>query len=217
MTRKFSGIKFLPPGLHLITVSPPGSSSVGEQLNIGPSTLPIRSGILRFTSPREHLVLRYDREHEELVCENADGSTTVISDDRLKSLDSELAGYPFDKLVEWKSLVNHISPDILRHVLGPSSAVDGLKAVEGEEEDDKSPAAVSRSKERQAMGEGIGSTEVVQGERLSFVRFKLKRSWREGAVGAEVTRYSRDKSWLLGHVVTTQLLGSECGRTPFEG
>lgn len=148
------------------------------------------------------------------MCENGDGSTTVISDDRLKSLDSELAGYPFDKLREWKSLVSHISPDMLHQVLGPSSTVDGMKAVEGEEEDDESSTAKSRSKERQAMGESIGSTEVVQGERLSFVRFTSKRSWRDGAVGEEVTRYSRDKSWLLGHVVTSQLHGGECGCTP---
>lgn len=191
-------------------MSPPGSTSVGEQLNIGPSTLPIRSGILRFTLPREHLVLRYDREQGELLYENGDDLNTVISDDRLKGLDSELAGYPFDKLTEWKSLVNHISPDLLRQVLGGSSAVDGLKAVEGEEEDDESQTAVSRSKERQAMGEGIGSSELVSGERLCFVRYKLKRSWRDGAVGAEVTRYSRDKSWLFGHVVTSQLHGSKC-------
>jgi A1 cistron-splicing factor AAR2 len=44
---------------------------------------------------------------------------------------------------------------------------------------------------------------------MRFAQFELKRSWAEGAVGEEVTKWSRDKSWLLGHVVTEQLEGGE--------
>lgn len=34
-------------------------------------------------------------------------------------------------------------------------------------------------------------------ESLHFTTFDLKRSFRTGAIGEEVTRYSKDKSWLL--------------------
>ena len=42
---------------------------------------------------------------------------------------------------------------------------------------------------------------------LEFVRFDDKRSWPEGAVGAELTRWSKDKSWQLSRVVDEQLGG----------
>ena len=37
--------------------------------------------------------------------------------------------------------------------------------------------------------------------RLTFPKFSLKRSWKDGAVGEEISRYAKDKSWLLGKVI----------------
>lgn len=56
-------------------------------------------------------------------------------------------------------------------------------------------------------GGGIGIVTGPSNEkgRLRFPVFRLKKSWRDGAVGEEVTRYSRDKSWLFGNVVDRQL------------
>jgi A1 cistron-splicing factor AAR2 len=42
-----------------------------------------------------------------------------------------------------------------------------------------------------------------------YAPFDLRRSWRKGAVGEEVTLYSKDKSWLLQHVIKEQFGGGE--------
>ena len=36
-----------------------------------------------------------------------------------------------------------------------------------------------------------------QEARIEFTKFDLKKSWRQGAIGTEITRYAQDKSWLL--------------------
>ena len=191
LTRAFSGVKFLPPGLHLITWSPPASSTPG------PSSIPLRSARLRFFNPKERTVLAYDKATETVPLPVAGASDIeVISDDHLKSLDKELAPYPFDRLDTWKHLTGHISKEVVDGVLGESGRVDGMMQAVGE--DDEVEAKVE--------------TQSFEGERtMRFPRFRLKRSWRDGAVGEEITRYARDKSWLLGHAVTTSLSSGSSG------
>jgi A1 cistron-splicing factor AAR2 len=115
----------------------------------------------------------------------------VISDDHLRSLDPGLAAYPFDGLEAWKSSTSSISEDLLLEVLGPRGiSVDGLRGVEGDRDD----LAVSGQPEGVVgMQEGGG--------KMRFVQFDLRRSWRDGAVGEELTRWARDKSWLLASVL----------------
>jgi A1 cistron-splicing factor AAR2 len=36
-----------------------------------------------------------------------------------------------------------------------------------------------------------------ENDMILFTKFDLKKSWRLGATGQEVTKYSQDKSWLL--------------------
>ncbi|WWC94316.1 hypothetical protein V866_001158 [Kwoniella sp. B9012] len=193
--REFSGIKFLPPGIHLITWSPSSSSSSTSPA--GPAGIPIRSGLIRYTKPKERFVIRYDPqcEHTEIQ------QDVVVSDDRLKSLDGEMAPYPFDHLERWKSLTSHITEETIIQVVGGNDKVlSGLIEVEGEEEDsiDRRKGITSKGDEDSTGGNG---------DKLNFVRFNLKKSWRDGAIGEEVTRYSKDKSWLLGNVVEKQLGG----------
>lgn len=69
-----------------------------------------------------------------------------------------------------------------------ASAGDGSMAVEPSS-NPAEPAATQREKQ------------------LHFAKYDLKRSWAAGATGEEITRDARDKSWLLGHVVQTQLGG----------
>lgn len=112
----------------------------------------------------------------------------VISDDHLKTLDQELAAYPFDGLERWKALSSHVDQDVLDEVLGTNGRVDGMTQADGEMDE-------------------VG--ELPDGERMmKFPVFNLKRSWREGAVGEEITRYSLDKSWLLGDVITSLRSGT---------
>jgi len=177
LTRRCSGVKFLPPGLHLITWSPPPSSTPG------PSAIPLRSALLHVFKPKERVVLAYDDAFETVpIPSPSEGE--VISDDHLKTLDNELAPYPFDGLEGWNALTSHISGDVVKDVLGASGRVDGIMQADGEEDE--------------------VSSKVVDGERvMRFPVYRLKRSWRDGAVGEEVTRYARDKSWLMGDVLTT--------------
>ncbi len=155
--KKFSGIKFLPPGLHVVTYAPPNS---------GPAT--VRSGIVRFYQPKERYVLEYDAKTEE-----AHTVDVIISDDQLKTLDKELAPYPFSD--SWRLLTRFITPSVIDEVL-PTGSVDSMT------------------------------------EHLHFPEFDLKRSWRNGAVGEEITRYSRDKSWLLSDVLAKSRF-SHCKQT----
>ncbi|KIS71263.1 uncharacterized protein UMAG_01163 [Mycosarcoma maydis] len=55
------------------------------------------------------------------------------------------------------------------------------------------------------------SIESIEGERddgqLAFTRFELRRSWPANSIGAEITRWSQDKSWLLRDVARRSWLG----------
>ncbi|WRT66488.1 uncharacterized protein IL334_003447 [Kwoniella shivajii] len=203
--RKFSGIKFLPPGLHLITWSSiPSSSSTSSSSSSSSVTVsspqggvPIRNGLIRFFSPRQRVLLRYDPSSEEV--NDVKGE---ITDDKLRSIDVELAPYPFDHHPQWKSLTSCITQETVDTVLGEDGKrigrVDGMTNVIGEEED---------SKEMKIELTNLPSKYKSQ-DGLNFVRFNLRRSWRSGAIGEEVTKFSKDKSWLLGDVITNQLGGN---------
>ena len=184
LTRRFSGVKFLTPGIHLISWSPAAASSTAGQ-----SAIPLRSGLIHVFKPKERIVLSYDKE-SETVAETL-GSGELISDDHLKTLDAELAPYPFEGLDRWKALTRHISQDVVQTVLGPSERVDGMMQAEGEEDVEDGKECRARS----ATGH----------QTMRFPQFRLKRSWRDGAIGEEVTRYARDKSWLLGDLISSPL------------
>lgn len=198
--RKFSGIKFLPPGFHFIAWSPPPSSTTA-----GPSVIPIRQAFVRNFSAKERYAVHYDKDTENISLPEND---TVISDDNLKTLDKELAPYPFERFEAWKSLTSHITPTILQSVIGPDGKVDGLMPVIDQEEDTLTRDMREKLEEIKRRSQNFGFTKS-----LMFVRFSLKKSWRDGAVGEEVTVYSKDKSWLLGNVIDEQLDRSECGVT----
>ncbi|ORY32797.1 A1 cistron-splicing factor [Naematelia encephala] len=175
LTRDFSGIKLLPPGLHLLTFSAPSSSSPSA----GPAAISIRYGILRYFTKQERYFLSYDPKSEQLMHD----PSTLISDDQLRVQDAHLAPYPFQGLEAWQSLTNAISREILIDVLGQGGAVDGMRGVIGQED------------------EAGRSDYEHEHEGMRFITFDLRRSWRDGAVGEEVSRFSMDKSWLLASVI----------------
>jgi len=55
-----------------------------------------------------------------------------------------------------------------------------------------------QSKDRSTTRKGESKDNLVK-----FTPFDLRSSFRKGAVGEEVTRYSLDKSWLLNNLFTT--------------
>lgn len=189
--RKFLGIKFLPPGLHFIAWSPPSSSTAG------PSVIQIRQALVRNFSAKERYVIHYDNDTENVSLPEND---TIMSDDHLKRLDNELAPYPFESFEAWKSLTSHVTPTISQSVIGTDGKVDGLMPVIDQEEDTLTRDMREKLEEIKRRSKIFGFTKS-----LMFVRFNLKKSWRDGAIGEEVTVYSKDKSWLLGNVIDEQL------------
>ncbi|OXG24816.1 A1 cistron-splicing factor AAR2 [Cryptococcus neoformans Tu401-1] len=189
--RKFSGIKFLPPGFHFIAWSPPSSSTAG------PSVIQIRQAFVRNFSTKERYAVHYNKDTENVSLPEND---ITMSDDNLKTLDKELAPYPFERFEAWKSLTSHITPTISQTVIGPDGKADGLMPVIDQEEDTLTTDMREKLEEIKRRSQNFGFTKS-----LMFVRFSLKKSWRDGAVGEEVTVYSKDKSWLLGNVIDEQL------------
>ena len=131
--------------------------------------------------------MRYDPKTEGI--EYVDG---IITDDRLKGLDKELAAYPFEGLGLWRSLVTRVTEGMLDKVMAErkEGRLDGMTGIKGIEEEDV------RLNTRSGKLETEG--------KLVFPVVDAKRSWRDGAVGEEVTKYSKDKSWLLGDVVKSE-------------
>jgi len=147
--------------------------------------IPVRHAYIRVFQPRQRVVLTYDG-----ATESVSDMEGVISDDHLKSLDKELAPYPFEGLELWKALTEHIDQQTLDTVV-PHHRMNGMTSVIGEEAE---------------KGETDLKLDVHRdGDGMRFAQFRLKRSWRDGAVGEEVTRYSKDKSWLFGRVVESDM------------
>jgi A1 cistron-splicing factor AAR2 len=152
---------------------------------------------------------------------------TIISPEYLKTLDSRLAPYPFDKQAEWKRLTSLISQETVIQVLGVDSNGDCrcdslMSSLADEKEGAASTSRRSQwGKERsvnelnemaradtvtssdaidqdEKIDEGTLLEEVSKGKErcMRFASFDLKRSWRDGAMGEEITRNSRDKSWV---------------------
>jgi A1 cistron-splicing factor AAR2 len=141
---------------------------------------------LKWVEPKERILMKYDPKTE-----NIDYVDGIISDDRLKGLDKELAAYPFEGLGLWRSLVSRVTEDLVDKVMGErkEGRLDGMTSIKGMEEED-----VRLNSRGKLDAEG----------KLIFPVVDAKRSWRDGAVGQEVTKYSKDKSWLLGDVVKNE-------------
>lgn len=222
---KFGGVKFLPPGLHLFLFSAAPTSSDSPQTVSG--GVGVRHGLFRFFGAGETVLEDWDNVQEELISDR-DGSrvglrrrvpatpgeelaSTVISQDRLKGLDATLAAYPNDLAKTWQPLVNFITPTTLARVIGiderGNARVDAVMGSLADEDELKSAGG------RQTWGKGreeevqVPLEEEVPQELLRFIQVESKRSWPQGAVGEELTRWSKDKSWLLSDAIVSQLGG----------
>ncbi|GAA6038389.1 hypothetical protein JCM8097_007624 [Rhodosporidiobolus ruineniae] len=243
----FSGVKFLPPGLHFFVFS--AAPSAAQQAHLGADNssgggVGVRHGILRFFLGGERVVEEWDNAREELKRDGTARSSkrrrvvegrqeaeeTVVSDDYLKSLDKQLAPYPVEDLAStWSALTGFITEQTLARVVGLDShacgLVDALTASSMDEHGagPDGVAATAGASARRTWGkeredepqirevvdeeeeEGAEPEAYVPEDRLEFVRFEEKRSWPKGAVGEELTRWSKDKSWQLSEVVRDQL------------
>src|SRR4051812_45033189 len=98
----------------------------------------------------------------------------------MRQFDQYLGTYPLAPTTNWQKwryLTNYITPRLISMVLPnkgkvtntASSTVDEKELQNFEKSDDK----------------------------ILFTEMDFKKSWRSGAVGEEITKYSQDKSWLL--------------------
>ncbi len=174
----------IPPGIHLITWSSSDSSTA------------IRHGLMYDFQSRQTLVLKYNASDDQVQPSLAEESglplPSDINRDQLRSLDAELAPYPFARMATWRELVGAMSAEDI-HRVTHTGFVDSLM---------ESPAD-------QEMVHTGGSQTVTGEPTLSFPSFDVKRSWKAGAVGEVVTRFSKDKSWLWCDVVSRQYGGGE--------
>lgn len=165
----------------------------------------------------------------------SEAEATLVSDDYLKRLDASLAPYPSDALAEqWRALAGFVTEETVARVVGLDEqrcgVVDALTSSAADEAGMAAGAGATSSqrtwgKARGAAAAGEGDVdaadpqpdvrEVVEldkedgeeggPELLEFVRFDERRSWPRGAVGEELTHWSKDKSWQLSEVVRSQL------------
>ncbi|GAA5823056.1 hypothetical protein JCM11251_007468 [Rhodosporidiobolus azoricus] len=235
---QFSGVKFIPTGLHLFVWS--AAPSAAQQAHLPESLasgVGVRHGILRFFRGGERVVEEWDNGREELkrsasrkIRRTAEAGEkvkedTAVSDDYLKSLDASLAPYPEKDVAEqWASLSGFITEATLARVIGVDeqdcALVDALvgsssdaevagpgagrrtwgKKRKAEDEEDEEEPRIKEIVEEEEEEEKVPASDL-----LEFVRFDDKRSWPEGAIGQDLTRWSKDKSWQLSEVVRKQL------------
>lgn len=150
----------------------------------------------------------------------AEGKIPVIepitSKEYLQSIDHLLAPYPFEKLEDWESLTNLIDDRCLARVVGfdqsAEARLDSLTPTTADPTPVQAPSAPLQWGKPRPPEEGLPNggnvTSREEEDVLHFVKFNLKKSWPSGAVGQELTRHSRDKSWLLQNVLDTQLNSS---------
>ncbi|GAA5969409.1 hypothetical protein JCM11641_008107 [Rhodosporidiobolus odoratus] len=131
--KAFSGVKFLPAGLHFFVFSAAPSSTQQDNLPESLSSgVGVRHGILRFFRKGERVAEEWDNLREEL--KSSDGPSlskcrrkvetggekqeTVISEEYLKTLDKSFAPYPEDLSEQWWKLSGFITETTLARVVG---------------------------------------------------------------------------------------------------
>lgn len=226
------GVKFVPAGLHLFVFSaaPNSTDANPEAISRG---VGLRHGLFRFFGEQqEFLVEAWNNVEEELVSDadvpkpkrrrallstKSESEQTVISPEYLKGIDSSLAPYPDTLSSQWKPLSNFVSLASLTRVVGiderGNARVDAVMASVADEEELKSAGGRKTwGKEREADVEtnlDEGDMEGFEKELLRFLDVDLKKSWPAGAVGEDLTRWSKDKSWCLSNAVATHYDGGE--------
>ncbi|CAG8487271.1 6477_t:CDS:2 [Acaulospora colombiana] len=107
--------------------------------------------------------------------------------ERLKSdmrqFDQFLGAYPLSPPTNWQKwvhLTDFITPLLIDGVLPNKGRLNNASSSTVDEE------------ELQNIGESNFKEDT-----MMFTKFDVKKSWRSGAVGQEITKYSQDKSWLL--------------------
>ncbi|KAI9189013.1 hypothetical protein H9P43_000440 [Blastocladiella emersonii ATCC 22665] len=209
---RFQGLKFIPPGLHLVHYRP-GKLS-GEHRRASESMLggdlEFRLGFFHHFQEGETLVCEWDAANEELVLEPAlDPDQVSRYKLAIREFDPHLGTYPINETADkWRRLTHLITPQLLCRAIPPPPRYAGkdlyLISATCESNLDAIP---QRGGARQAPSSAVVPASTENEPRLFFADFDLKRSWDTTAASAgkltpaQITQHSLDKSWLLGHVL----------------
>ncbi|KAJ3161433.1 a1-alpha2 repression [Geranomyces michiganensis] len=216
----FKGLKLIPPGQHFVYYSSVATAAGGESAGI-------RSGFWLDLKPRQVVVKRWNPATEDALDDaEMDAEETERYRINFRDFDRFLGVYPLlptdsdpvSPYQKWLRLTTHITPAVAKRMLPPSGKISAMSCVSRfSDVDDARGEFRSRGRD-QNRNSGVdtagtadaatlppqkaagGDVEVL---RLEFTPIDIKRSFPTGASGAERTKYSIDKSYLLSHVLKT--------------
>ncbi|CAG8504582.1 3514_t:CDS:2 [Ambispora leptoticha] len=187
---KFLGVKLIPPGLHFVYYSVTDTSTAASG---------IRSGFFRYYEKKEGCVVikEWDKIKEDL---KEDSELDQEQNERIKSdmrqLDQYLGAYPLNTYQKWHNLTDHVTPSLVSRILPDQGRLNNISSSTVDEEELQDIRGKEKgNKQQYQQEESVNDT-------IMFTKFDLKRSWRPGAFGPEVTKYSQDKSWLLSELLS---------------
>eukprot|EP00842_Homolaphlyctis_polyrhiza_P000163 jgi/Hompol1/1147/HPOL_001242-RA len=185
----FKGIKGVPqwPSLHFLYCSP-GSFRSGNFFSIG--TQPDQLLVWQWDPAVEHLVQETDPEQLERFRYNINEFLPFLGP-FLPDLDSNANDddQTIDLASKWERLSSHMSPALILRVLPTAGAVSAMTSTSR-----FSDVPVHSSQQQQNN---------YPADCINFTHIDLKRSFPEGATGPLLTKYSIDKSHLLGSLLMT--------------
>ncbi|KAK9332954.1 A1 cistron-splicing factor [Lipomyces starkeyi] len=230
-TADFSGIKLIPDGVHVLhwsspTADPTGtenaiptsskimnnhdeedsdnvllkSQAVRESDNIVMSNMNLRMAVFFEAIEGKTTSMTWDEEAEEFVTSKRD--VDVVS---LRKLYPHLISYP-ESSPEFAALTFLLTPKLLSTYLPESynKAVPVSSITASSTDSLLLSQAISK-----ASSSSNRSTPLDDTDSFRFLNFDLKRqrTWREGAVGRELTTAALDRSWFLGDLVSRERNG----------
>jgi len=227
---RFQGIKLIPPGFHIITITPASNqcSDNGQPSQGASIGYQVRKGLIRFFKPQEKIFRSFDptledfkKPHHHHDDDDDDGQhsaeQTITSLEYMKTIDSQLAPYPMKDYDRWKALTHYITPEHVSRIIGFDGEEDGLLdslisnhiSLSSHPPPPLSTSLPHRTQWGKPRAQNLPSPtphpDLHIKERTTFWPFiDLKRSWPKDAVGPELTKWSRDKSWLFHHLMLHQ-------------
>ncbi|CAG8450466.1 15543_t:CDS:2 [Racocetra fulgida] len=150
----------------------------------------LRSGFFKFYESKE-VVIKYWDPHIEDV--KKDDETDSEQIERLKldmrEFDPFLGAYPLTPpthLEKWVNLTNYITPSLISRILPNEGKMNNVSSSTVDEDELLN----------------IKGSSKFQEDIILFTKFDLKKSWRTGAVGGEITKYSQDKNKTISDLST---------------
>ncbi|KAK9369975.1 A1 cistron-splicing factor, partial [Lipomyces kononenkoae] len=179
-----------------------------ESDNIVMSNMNLRTAVFFEASEGKTISMTWNEEGEEFVLSQDDVDSASMYDliVRLPGLYPHLLAYPHSS-PEFADLTSLLTADLLSTFLPASySNVVPISSITASSTDSLllNQAISNASSDRKST-----STLADDAESFRFLNFDLKkqRTWREGAVGRELTAAALDRSWFLGNLVSRERHG----------